>query len=375
MKNKKGQFWNFISNEKTPEILIYGDIVAEKFFDTDVALAEFTENLEALGDVPEIVVRINSGGGDVFTATAISNKLKEHKAKIAVKIDGWAASAATIIAMAGDTREIPVNGVFMVHDPSTFMWGHVGTKELEKTGKMLEAAKESIAQGYLEATGKTVEEIYSIMSAETWYVGKEAVDDGFCDTVKSEPVEHVQNKGGIVTNSVKVDPGQYKNIPQKVLDVLEEQEQKPAPQAKAKEKPKKEETEDEDEEEKGSEEMEPKTVEDLKSCFPELTKQLMENVAKEERNRIKDIEEMTLAGFEDIATKAKFESGKTAADVAVETQKRIKAQGTNWIADRAQDVLDGNVGNEGAAGAHNSGEVENEATALYQRMKKKQGGV
>lgn len=70
-----------------------------------------------MGAVDEITVRINSGGGDVFAAVAIYTRLKEHKAKISVKIDGWCASAATIIAMAGDTIEISVGGVFMIHDP------------------------------------------------------------------------------------------------------------------------------------------------------------------------------------------------------------------------------------------------------------------
>ena len=80
--------------------------------------AWFNQELAALGDVAEIIVRINSGGGDVFAANAIYTRLRDLDAKITVKIDGWAASAATIIAMAGDTIKIAKNGLFMVHDPA-----------------------------------------------------------------------------------------------------------------------------------------------------------------------------------------------------------------------------------------------------------------
>lgn len=93
---------------------------------------QFTEELDALGAVPEIVVRINSGGGDVFAANAIYTRLKDNAAKITVKIDGWAASAATIVAMAGDVIEIPGNGVFMVHDPSLGLLGYFNEADLAK---------------------------------------------------------------------------------------------------------------------------------------------------------------------------------------------------------------------------------------------------
>ena len=77
-----------------------------------------------------MLFRSNSGGGDVFAAVAIYTRLKEHKAKISVKIDGWCASAATIIAMAGDTIEISVGGVFMIHDPLAGLLGYYNTTDL-----------------------------------------------------------------------------------------------------------------------------------------------------------------------------------------------------------------------------------------------------
>ena len=103
VKNK--HFWTFraaAGDNAAPELILYGDIASETWWGDEVTPRQFTEELDALGAVPEIVVRINSGGGDVFAANAIYTRLKDNAAKITVKIDGWAASAATIVAMAGD---------------------------------------------------------------------------------------------------------------------------------------------------------------------------------------------------------------------------------------------------------------------------------
>ncbi|MCH5195936.1 MAG: Clp protease ClpP, partial [Oscillospiraceae bacterium] len=120
--NKNNKFWDFKASAQTSsggnsaeaELILYGDISQTSWWGDEVTPKQFDSDLAALGDVDEIVVRINSGGGDVFAANAIYTRLKDHKARITVKIDGWAASAATIIAMAGDTIQIPANGVFMI---------------------------------------------------------------------------------------------------------------------------------------------------------------------------------------------------------------------------------------------------------------------
>ena len=134
----------------------------------EVTPRQFTEELDALGAVPEIVVRINSGGGDVFAANAIYTRLKDNAAKITVKIDGWAASAATIIAMAGDSIEIPGNGVFMVHDPALGLLGYFNETELAKMTDELKVIKQSIVNAYMK-TGKDAADVAAIMAAETWY--------------------------------------------------------------------------------------------------------------------------------------------------------------------------------------------------------------
>ena len=134
------KFWNFIpaTATKPPELLLYGAISSnQNWWEDRVTPGQFNKELDALGEVPEIVVRINSPGGDVFAANAIYSRLKDHTATITVKIDGWAASAATIIAMAGDTVKIARNGVFMVHDPAMTVWDTFRAEDFEKMAEEL----------------------------------------------------------------------------------------------------------------------------------------------------------------------------------------------------------------------------------------------
>lgn len=154
MENK---FWNFIPGTATspPELLLYGAISsAQSWWEDRVTPAQFNRELADLGDATEIVVRINSGGGDVFAANAIYTRLRDHQAKITVKIDGWAASAATIIAMAGDNIKIARNGVFMIHDPAMTVWDTFQAEDFRKMADELEVIKQSIVNTYAMKTGK-----------------------------------------------------------------------------------------------------------------------------------------------------------------------------------------------------------------------------
>ena len=221
-KNK--HFWTFraaAEENDAPELILYGDIASETWWGDEVTPRQFTEELDALGAVPEIVVRINSGGGDVFAANAIYTRLKDNAAKITVKIDGWAASAATIVAMAGDVIEIPGNGVFMVHDPSMGLLGYFNEADLVKLTDEIKVIKQSIVNGYALKTGKPADEIASIMAAETWYDGKQAVEAGFCDKLMFEDAETtVENGAKIVVNSVSLDLNRYPNMTISLLNRL-----------------------------------------------------------------------------------------------------------------------------------------------------------
>ena len=290
-KGSNKRFWDFraAANENAaPELILYGDIASETWWGDEVTPLQFTEELNALGNVPEIVVRINSGGGDVFAANAIYTRLKDNAAKITVKIDGWAASAATIVAMAGDVIEIPGNGVFMVHDPSIGLLGYFNETDLAKASEELKVIKQSIVNGYALKTGKTAEKIAAIMAAETWFDGKQAVDAGFCDRLMFEEADTtVENAAKVIVNSVSMNLEQFPNMPVSLLNRLAAHTPGGFSNTKLKTEPKRS-----DQNMDGIKDI--KTVADLKAAFPELTKQIEEAATAAERTRIQDIEEVAL---------------------------------------------------------------------------------
>lgn len=340
-KNK--HFWTFraaAEENAAPELILYGDIASETWWGDEVTPRQFTEELDALGAVPEIVVRINSGGGDVFAANAIYTRLKDNAAKITVKIDGWAASAATIVAMAGDVIEIPGNGVFMVHDPSMGLLGYFNEADLVKLTDEIKVIKQSIVNGYALKTGKPADEIASIMAAETWYDGKQAVEAGFCDKLMFEDAETtVENGAKIVVNSVSLDLNRYPNMTISLLNRLTARTPGGFSNTITQNTPKRSE-----ESMDGIKDI--KTVDGLKAAFPDLTKQIEDA----ERKRIQDIEDVALAGFETIVNDAKFKNPISAGDVAKAIVAEQKKQGGKYIQDRDDDAVKSGAGKVGAGG-------------------------
>nr|WP_259549257.1 head maturation protease, ClpP-related [Heyndrickxia oleronia] len=135
-------------------------------------------------DVDEIHVHINSGGGSAFDGIAIGNILKNHKAKIIVHIDGWAASAASIIAMAGDEIIMPSNTMMMIHQASTFEYGNA--EVFEKTAKDLRKIDKAVTASYRNRFVGNDDELTELLKDETWLNADEAVALGFADTIADE---------------------------------------------------------------------------------------------------------------------------------------------------------------------------------------------
>lgn len=186
-------FWQFKNNAgigSEATMYVYGDIVTndwgEANFPDDVIPSKFKDELKALGDVNTIHVRINSGGGSVFGAYAIMNLLKAHKAQIIVHIDGIAASAATLIAMAGDKIISAVGSVFMVHMPTVFTGGNV--HELRKTLEALNKITDTMIDVYHAKTKIGKDELRNMLAADTWLSGQEAHAKGFVDEVEHTEV-------------------------------------------------------------------------------------------------------------------------------------------------------------------------------------------
>lgn len=124
-------------------------------------------------------VIINSGGGDVFTGSEIYSMLKSHKGHVTVKIVGVCASAASMVAMAGDTVEMSPTGLLMIHNAMGWTFGN--TQEHEKQIKSLEEANDSIAKAYQNKTGLPLSKIRDLMKAETWFSCNKAIEYGFVD--------------------------------------------------------------------------------------------------------------------------------------------------------------------------------------------------
>lgn len=170
-------------SETEAEIVIYASIGAS-WWDDGISAKQFSDELKNLSDkVTTLNVRINSPGGDVFDGIAIYNRLKQHKAKKIIYIDGLAASIASIIALAGDEVIIGEGALYMVHLPWTFAMGN--RMELDNTINRLTDVEEQMLGIYSKKSKISRTEMRALLEAETWMGADEAIEKGFADK-KSE---------------------------------------------------------------------------------------------------------------------------------------------------------------------------------------------
>jgi ATP-dependent protease ClpP protease subunit len=168
-------------------IYLYDSIVS------DDITAEWWGGVSAQSLVPQIRaikggtvhLRINSPGGDVFAAQAICQAIRDTTAHVIAHIDGFAASAATVIATAADEIQISEGGMYMVHCGWTFAMGNA--IEMRSTADLLDKVDATIVGQYARKTGMTPEAVLAIMQAETWYTAQEAVDAKFIDSISESP--------------------------------------------------------------------------------------------------------------------------------------------------------------------------------------------
>ncbi len=170
--------YRYVQNKAgSAEIFLYDDI-GEGWFG-GVSSKQFASDLKSMGDVKDITLRIDSAGGSVFDGHVIYNLLREHAAVVTVKIDGMAASIASVIAMAGDTIEISENAVMMVHNPWGMAIGEAA--DIRKEADRLDAVRDSIVAAYVGRTKQDSDTVSGLMDAETWLSADEAVELGFAD--------------------------------------------------------------------------------------------------------------------------------------------------------------------------------------------------
>lgn len=207
MKNRK--FWKWknqtvprVSNQEgNPEeeavervLSLNGTIAEDSWFDDDVTPAMFRDEL--MSGNGDITVWINSPGGDCVAAAQIYNMLSEYPGKVTVKIDGLAASAASVIAMAGNEVYMSPVSMMMIHNPATIAFGD--HNEMEKAIELLDAVKESIINAYVIKTGLSRAKLSHLMDAETWMDANKAVELGFADSILyGETSENATDSGGV----------------------------------------------------------------------------------------------------------------------------------------------------------------------------------
>lgn len=192
------KFWNWTKNEEGRTLFLNGVISEETWYGDEVTPQIFKDELNS--SKGNITVWINSPGGDCIAASQIYNMLMEYKGDVVVKIDGIAASAASVIAMAGTEVQISPTGLMMIHNPLTVAFGDAF--EMEKAKAMLSEVKESIINAYEIKTGISRVKLSNLMDSESWFNAKKAVELGFADSIMFSKVEESQEVEGLTFSNM-----------------------------------------------------------------------------------------------------------------------------------------------------------------------------
>lgn len=178
-KAEARHFWNWVANEDSRTLYLEGAIAEESWLGDEVTPKLFKDEL--MSETGPVTVWINSPGGDVFAAAQIYNLLMEYPGEVIVRIDGIAASAASVIAMAGNEVYVSPVSMMMIHNPITIAIGD--TEEMARAIAMLDEVKESILNAYEIKTGLSRAKLSHLMDAESWMNAKKAVELGFADAI------------------------------------------------------------------------------------------------------------------------------------------------------------------------------------------------
>lgn len=347
------KFWSFRNlADDSAELLLYGDISDSSWWGDEVTPKQFADDLAALGTVSRIVVRINSGGGDVFAAQTIGNLLEQHTAETVAHIDGLCASAATVVACHCKKVEAAADSTYMVHPVKMGIRDYVDAVTLQQYISALNTIRENIVTLYTKKTCREKDEVAAWMDATSWWTGAQAKENGFIDElIDGHGNAVVENRGGVLfVNSVNMNLP-FDKAPKFVQDSLAA-----APAASSFVNTPAEPEKNCHEEVTNTMAQEIKTVDDLRGAYPALVDQIeqaaAQNATNAERQRIKDIEEMAMPGSEAITDEAKFTKPMSASDYAVAVVKDAKTKGASYLASAKEDAE-----NSGA------GEVKNENPA------------
>lgn len=298
------------------EVLIYGEI---GWWENNAA--DFARQLKEL-QADELVIRINSGGGSLIDGIAMHNAIRGFNGKKIVKVDALAASAASIIAMAGDEVIMPKNTMLMIHNTSTYTSG--GAEELVTMANVLAELDKVMANIYTSKTKQSYEVIKEMMDSETWITADKALELGFATSV----VEDVALAASVENGTYSVNGVHFAKVPERVKSVATTVVAAGNNQSNK------------------NKELGSMDIEALKKEHPEVYKQLHAQAFEEgkqsgvevERQRIKAIEDVAIIGHDKLVVNAKFESGITAEALAMQILAAEKQSKQQFLANRQDDA-------------------------------------
>ena len=375
-----------MKSDDSAEINMYGDIVTTRPVDwwtgepvpgDFIVVDEFLEDIEELKDKTKITVHINSGGGDLYAGLAIYNRLKELPAEIVTVNDGLAASAASVVFQAGDTRKVNASSTVMVHQAAGRLYGYYQVADLEKVINQLDSCNKAAINVYAEASGADKDELKALLDAESWLVGQEAVDAGLADEVIDEVGTIVMklshDKKRLDVNGVQLSTGGMSRLPTGIP--VQPAIKSPTPVSAVVGKNQNE----------GSNNMDVKNIEELEAKYPELVKEVkakafaqgQQQGAIEENERLKGIESIQAAVVsKDLINEAKYgEEKMTAEQLAFKAMQAQAEVGMSVLADIKADAEESGVDDVTTAPvageqteADKQAEKMNAAIANYKKM-------
>jgi len=338
------------------ELNLYGEIVSDRPIDwytgqptedAYIVSSELLADLEDLKTKDNITIHLNSVGGDLYAGLAIYNRLKALPANITTINDGLAASAASIIFQAGDTRKVHAGSNIMVHQAAGFLFGYYQLNDLNQVSKQLRAANKTAINVYAEASGRDTDEIKRMVDAETWLTGDEAVEAGLADELIStdEDITMGLTEDGnhLVVNGVRLSTRGMHNIPAGLPVMPANLIQSNAADLAADDKNSNE----------RDDQMEIKNLTDLKTAYPELMEQARAEAfdagkaegAADERARLEGID--TIAST--IADKALVHDAMygdnplNAEQLALKALQQQAKIGNTMLQNMAADTVDSGV--------------------------------
>ena len=357
------------------ELTLYGEIVESQPTDwwgdpidgEFIILSEFLKDLDTIKDVDELTIHLNSIGGDAFSAISIHNRLRELKATKTCIVDGVAMSGGSHIMCACDKIKVNPSSIVMIHDCLTFMWGWLNSSDCQDIAKRLDVVDNSQAEIYARKTGKSLDDIRSMMDATTYLSGRRAVEEGFAD----ELLEDAEDPGIAVSadrrtlyacgHSMRI--AALCTLPENIKTIESapksgEDNISPEPSGK-------------------NEGGIPMTLEELRQSDPEAAAALLaeaqasvntDEAVQAERQRIADIDALASLFDANIVNAAKYTNPCTAQEMCFRAAQESAKQGKAFMKNLAADAAD-----SGAAGVSAAHAEEEETTAVSADERKAAG--